>query len=196
MEQALEYFGVISGLIYLYLEIKQKKAMWVVGWISSFVYVFVFFFSKFYAGMALNIYYVVISLYGFLQWSRKDETQPEESLSILYKPLSLRVFVGTIAVLLGLFGVIYFVLNRYTDSPVAMGDAFVTAGGIVATWMLAHRILQHWIWWMVINLLSIYLYYSRGLYPTAFLYLCYFALAFVGYYNWKKKGQLLDGANL
>ena len=65
MEQLLEYFGVITGFLYLLLEIRQHKAMWVIGFLTSLVYVFVFFFSKIYADMGLNIYYVAISIYGF-----------------------------------------------------------------------------------------------------------------------------------
>lgn len=64
MEQLLEYFGVLTGLLYLFLEIRQHRAMWVVGFLTSLVYVFVFFFSKIYADMGLNIYYVAISIYG------------------------------------------------------------------------------------------------------------------------------------
>ena len=56
MEQGLEYFGVLTGLLYLGLEIVQHRAMWIVGFVTSFVYIFVFFFSKFYADMSLNIY--------------------------------------------------------------------------------------------------------------------------------------------
>ncbi|WP_080903895.1 nicotinamide riboside transporter PnuC [Parabacteroides sp. Marseille-P3160] len=196
VEQTLEYFGVASGLLYLYLEIRQKKVMWVVGLLTSLIYVFVFFFSKFYAGMALNIYYVLISLYGFLRWSRKKASPESESAGIVYTHLDLKTGVGAGAALLLLFGGIYFLLNRYTDSPVALGDAFVTAGGIVATWMLARRILEHWVWWWVIDLASAYLYYSRGLYPTSFLYFGYFILAIIGFYNWKKKGEKADGANV
>ena len=71
MEQLLEYFGVLTGLLYLFLEIRQHRAMWVVGFLTSLVYVFVFFFSKIYADMGLNIYYVAISIYGFWQWTRR-----------------------------------------------------------------------------------------------------------------------------
>ena len=64
----LEYFGVITGLLYLFLEIKQHKAMWVVGFLTSLVYVFVFLSAKIYADMGLQTYYVGISIYGFYQW--------------------------------------------------------------------------------------------------------------------------------
>lgn len=205
----MEYFGVVTGLLYLFLEIKQHRAMWVVGFLTSFVYVFVFFFSKIYADMGLNLYYVLISLYGFWQWSRQRKTTPPSSqpgkiaaetpappAPLLYRQITWRLAAGIGCVLVALYGTLYFILTRYTDSPIPAGDAFTTAVGIVATWMLARRIIEHWIFWIVVNFVSAYLYYQRGLYPTLFLYLCYAVLAAVGLYNWKKKGIKTNDSTL
>lgn len=195
MEKILEYFGVLTGLLYLFLEIRQHRAMWIVGFVTSLVYVFVFFSSKIYADMGLNIYYVGISIYGFWQWTRsriqgkrEAPSSPPPSGQILYRSLSWPLAVGIGIALAAIFYALYFILSRYTDSPIPVGDAFTTAVGIVATWMLARRIIEHWIFWIVVNFVSAYLYYVRGLYPTLFLYLCYAVLAAVGLYNWKKKG--------
>ncbi|MDR1938677.1 MAG: nicotinamide riboside transporter PnuC [Tannerellaceae bacterium] len=190
-EIVLEYFGVATGLLYLFLEIKQHRAMWVVGIVSSLVYVYVFFVSKVYATMGLNLYNVLISVYGLWQWSRRRQSQDGEALgveTVLYKRLT-RKLAGILSLSLGLvFVFIYYVLSRYTDSPVPVGDAVITTIGIVATWMLARRIIEHWFFWIVADALSIYIYYTLALYPTMFLYLCYTILAFAGYYTWKKKG--------
>lgn len=192
----LEYFGVITGLLYLFLEIRQHKAMWVVGFLTSLVYVFVFFHSKIYADMGLQVYYVAISLYGFVQWNlakkkviTADHETGKSPGQIIYRHLNLRLAVGIGTVLLATFGIVWYALSQYTDSPIPVGDAFTTAVGIVATWMLAKRIIEHWAFWIVVNLVSVYLYQQRELYPTMFLYLCYALLAIVGYYNWIKKGK-------
>ena len=187
MEQLLEYFGVLTGLLYLFLEIKQHRAMWVVGFLTSLVYVFVFFFSKIYADMGLNIYYVAISVYGFLQWSKnraceKSEMPSVPQDSIIYRRLTPRLFIGVSAAITVLFFLIYIILNDFTDSPIPMGV------GIVATWMVARRIMEHWLFWIVANGVSVYLYFGRELYPTMFLYICYTVLAAIGLYTWKKKG--------
>ena len=87
-----------------------------------------------------------------------------------------------------LFTLLYNVLHHFTDSPIPAGDAFTTAMGIVATWMLARRIIEQWIFWIIVNCVSVYIYYQRGLYPTSFLYICYTILAAIGLYTWKKKG--------
>lgn len=188
-EQLLEYFGVITGLIYLILEILQHRAMWVVGFVTSFVYIFVFFLAKFYADMSLNVYYVCISVYGFWQWRRTPPGEKEGAPEILYRHWRFRQAFVLSGITVALCAGLYFVLSRWTDSPVPAGDAFTTALSITATWMLARRILEHWWVWVVINLVSAWLYYYRGLYPTGFLFICYGVLALAGWFNWKKKGK-------
>lgn len=145
--------------------------------------------------MGLNVYYVAISVYGFYKWTcqsnssvRTDE-QPTDN-SILYRHITTRLFAGVSLAILALYALIYYILHNFTDSPIPMGDAFTTSVGIVATWMLARRIIEHWIFWVVVNFASVYLFYLRGLYPTMFLYLCYAVLAILGYYTWKKKGVM------
>ncbi|PLW99338.1 MAG: nicotinamide riboside transporter PnuC, partial [Marinilabiliales bacterium] len=86
-----------------------------------------------------------------------------------------------------LFVLIYFILFRYTDSPVPIGDSFTTALSIVATWMLARKILEQWLLWIVINAVSLGLYIYKGLYPTSILFVFYTILAIVGYYKWKSE---------
>jgi nicotinamide mononucleotide transporter len=191
----LEYFGVATGLLYLFLEIRQHRAMWVVGILSSLVYVYVFFVSKVYATMGLNIYNVLISFYGFWQWSlqrRHADGGLVPGGTILYRCLTLKLSAIIFPALTLICALIYYILEGYTDSPIPLIDAIVTGAGIVATWMLARRIVEHWIFWIVADGLSVYMYYALTLYPTMLLYLCYTALAFAGYYIWKKKGIRTD----
>lgn len=191
MQQALEYFGVITGLLYLVLEIKQHKAMWVVGFVTSLTYVFVFFFSRLYAVMGLQIYYVIMSVYGFLLWSgqKSGAEGADEAKRIVYSRVNLPVGAWLLAATVVFFGGISWVLKNFTDSPVPLGDGFVAALSLVATWMLARRIIEHWYCWIVANSCSAVICFSQGLYPTMALYICYAVLPVVGYLNWKKKGM-------
>lgn len=195
----IEYIGALASLLYLLLEIKQHRGMWIVGIVSSLAYVFVFFFSKVYATMGLNLYYVFISIYGFRQWSRqspagKGENAPVETIH--YRHLSRKLAGVLFCLLFLIFLFVYHLLKNYTDSPVPAGDAASTAIGIVATWMLAHRIIEHWFFWIVADALCVCLYYSLNLYPTMLIYFCYTVLAFVGYYTWKTKGVKRDVSTL
>lgn len=192
-ENWLEVFGAVTSLGYLYLEIKQKPQMWILGFICSLVYVFVFFRAKIYADMSLNVYYVIISVYGFILWQRerlgkigkkseKDMAADEISFSDLSWKSGLVLFFITVL----LYVLMVYVLKNYTDSPVPYRDSLVTALSITATWMLAKKIIQHWFIWIFVNFFSVYLFYTRELYPTAILFVFYGALSVVGYLNWKK----------
>lgn len=168
--------------------------MWVVGFVSSLAYVFVFFFSRLYAVMGLQVYYVIISVYGFYLWARQnDEMQVEEGKEeIFYNRIKFSMGQVLLLVTSLLFAGISWILKEFTDSPVPLGDGFVTALSIVATWMLARRIIEHWHCWVVANACSAVIYYSQALYPTMFLFICYSVLAVFGYFNWKKKGIRTD----
>jgi len=85
-----------------------------------------------------------------------------------------------------LIAVMWLVLDRFTDSPVPGWDSFITALSIIATWMLARKIYEHWYLWIVVNTASVILFYTRGLYPTVVLYIIYCGMSFVGLREWKR----------
>lgn len=168
------------------LEVKQHKAMWIVGFITSLVYVFVFLHAKIYAFMGLQVYYVVISVYGFLLWRGQGTGSREQG--IVYSCAGKLMLAAILAATAAIGFAIHYILVRFTDSPVPIGDAVITSIGIVATWMLARRIIEHWYMWIVANAVSIYVYYLQALYPTMGLYLCYTVISVVGLATWWKKG--------
>lgn len=186
----LEIFGVVTSLWYLYLEIKQKPQMWILGFICSFIYVFVFFRAKIYADMSLNIYYVIISVYGFILWQKDKasaKSKNDDSVGkITYTNLSWKLGIVLSLITISMYILIVYILKNFTDSPVPYRDSLVTTLSIVATWMLAKKIIQHWFIWIFVNFFSVYLFYTRHLYPTAILFVFYGALSIVGYLNWKK----------
>lgn len=184
LNHKVELAGTISGFIYIYLSIRASAWLWVVGFITSAAYIFVFFTSKFYADMALQVYYLVISVYGWFHWKDFEKTQhaPKPIISTSHKQHI--IFAGL--TLLGTL-IIGFLLHRYTDSPVPYQDAFTTAASIVATYMLTEKHIENWIYWVVVDVYSAYLYVNKDLHSTAVLYIIYTIMAVIGYIQWKKK---------
>lgn len=183
----LEWFGVITGLLYLYLEIKQYPIMWIVGIITSAVYIVVYLQASFYAYGLLNVYYVAISVYGLWLWVRGDNRNKTETTSSQhYRHIKgrLTVFVATITIILCVL--IYWALVSFTDSVMPSAEAIATALSIVATWMLAKRFIEHWFVWIVVNIVSVTMFAMQGLYPTALLFFCYVFLSSIGYLQWRK----------
>ena len=182
----VEILGVIFSILYLYFSIRQNILLWPMGIASALLYMVVFFQSKFYADMGLNGYYVVISIYGWFLWKRGQEEQ-ESGLPVirLGKKNAAILLLVTAAAFVG----IGIVLKEYTDSPVPFWDAFTTAVSFTATWMLARKILENWILWIIVDLVSMGLYLYRGLYPTLLLFGIYTTMAVIGYYKWLRSYQ-------
>lgn len=186
-EHALEVAGVIFSLIYLFLSIRQHILLWPMGIISAVLYMAVFFRSKFYADMGLNGYYLLVSTYGWILWRRGRAGGSGE---LMVSRVSLRRGILLLGITVLAFLLIGLFLDRYTDSPIPYWDALTTAMSFTATWMLARKILEHWIVWVVVDLISMGLYLYRELYPTMILFAIYTTMALIGYYQWKKNLHL------
>ena len=205
----IEIFGAITGIIYVFLEIRQNIWLWPVGIITSGVYIWVFFTGKLYADMSLQGYYLAISILGWYWWVRKtrgrgregesgryDETErlrdletkrlsDEGTKRLEVSRLNLKTGIALSIVFALLYSAMWIVLDRFTDSPVPAWDSFITSLSIIATWMLARKIYEHWFLWIVVNIVATGLFIFRGLYPTAILYVIYLIMSFAGLKAWK-----------
>jgi nicotinamide mononucleotide transporter len=187
----IELIGAAIGLIYLFLEYKANVWLWPAGIVMSLFYVVIFFHGKFYADAAVYLYYIGANTYGLLKWTRSrrrnltEEGTATEALPITHVPK--RQLLPLAAVTIALWGLLYWVLGTFTDSPVPLGDAFTTALSIVAMWMLAQKYLEQWLLWIVVNAVSTALYFWKGLYPTGVLFIVYVVVAVMGYFRWRKE---------
>jgi len=188
----IEVFGAITGIIYVFLEIRQNIWLWPVGIVTSAVYILVFFSSKFYADMSLQGYYLIISCIGWYWWSRGGRQEAPDSyregvrqeLKVSRLKLKTGLILGAVFALL--YFIMWLVLSKLTDSPVPEWDSFITSLSVIATWMLARKIYEHWYLWIIVNFVSAVLFVVRGLYPTVILYLVYGVMSFAGLIAWKK----------
>jgi nicotinamide mononucleotide transporter len=186
----LEIFGALTGIIYVILEIKQNMWLWPVGIVTSAVYIYVFFHGKLYADMSLQGYYLLVSLLGWYWWIRgselrdlKIDTPPSR---LVVHRLNTKSGIALTIVFILLYFIIWYILSRFTDSPVPAFDSFITSLSIVATWMLARKIFEHWYLWIIVNSSAAILFFTRGLYPTVILYIVYCIMSFAGLYEWRK----------
>ena len=191
MDQLLEILGVITGIIYLWLEYRASIYLWITGIIMPAIYLFVYYNAGLYADFGINIYYLFIALYGWVAWKTGftlfGNKEPKRELRISHTPRTawIKAAVAYIIAQLG----IYFVLTNYTDSTVPWSDSFTTALSIVGMWMLARKYIEQWWVWCVVDVVSSALYIYKGLYFTAILYAVYAIIAIFGYFKWKKLMQ-------
>lgn len=177
----IELIGAITGIIYLYYEYKADIRMWSTGIVMSTFYTIVFFQSKFYAFACINVYYILAAIYGWIKWRQAKKNK----YSITHTPK--KYIPRIIIALIFLFLFLLYILKTYTDSPVQYGDSFVTSLSIVSMWMLAHKLVEQWILLIILNLVSVFLYFGQQLYPTSFMYLIYTIVSILAYFSWLKK---------
>ena len=180
-----EVTGTVLGLIYIVFSIRQNILTWPIGLLSSVFYIVIFFSSQLYAAMGLQVYYAFISIYGWYNWKKGQKGEDSNQISFVKrtgKNLWIKILVAEIV----LFVSLYFILKNLTDSDVPVLDALTTSTSIIATWMLARKLLENWIIWIFSDFLCIFLYFQKGLWPTTILFTVYTIMAFVGYFEWRK----------
>jgi len=183
----IEILGSILSVIYLYLSIKQKVSLWIFGFLCSALYIVVFFQSKFYADMTLQFYYLGVSIYGWFSWKEKAKQTGKE---LPIKTTSLRNVLILLPITIIVLFLYYYVLKNHTDSPLPFADSFTTALSITATWMLAKKMIEHWILWIIVDSVSAGLYFYKELYPTTILFVIYTIMAVIGWIQWRKDLKL------
>jgi len=201
VDNYIEVFGAVTGIVYVFLEIRQTIWLWPLGIITSGIYVWIFFSGKLYADMSLQAYYMVVSVLGWYWWMRGSGRQAQGSelraqsselnaqsskQKLAVTRIKLKIAVILAAIFVVLYTVMYIVLSRLTDSPVPAWDSFLTSLSVIATWMLARKIYEHWYLWIVVNIVSAVLYFTRGLFPTVVLYTVYLIMSFTGLIAWKR----------
>ena len=178
----IEAFASAIGIIAIFFQVKQKILFWPLWILTALIYIYIFFISKLYALMVLQFYYVGISIYGWKQWIKGNKDDEGKIKNLSLKQMLYTVFSVTILTV-----IFYFLLKRYTDSNVPAWDGFVTAMSFVASWLLSHKFLQHWIMWIIADIVAAGVYFYKDLYPTTIFYLVLTVLATIGFIQWKKQ---------
>ena len=179
----LEWCGVFTGILCVYLAAKNVIWNWPIAIVSVTIYIFIFFEAKLYADTGLQVYFLAMNIYGWYYWNkeRKSASQPRpisliKPKEILYSILGIFLFTG---------GLGYY-LHQKTDAFSPYLDSFCTAISLVAQIFLARKVLQNWLMWVFVDFIYVGLYIYKGLYATSAMYAVYIYIASMGYLEWKK----------
>jgi nicotinamide mononucleotide transporter len=177
-----EVLAVLFGIAYVLLAAKESLWTWLFAFLSTVIYTLLFWEGALVSSSLLNFYYMIMAVYGFILW-RSGGEQGEE-LEISQWSLKKNFFV--IAIGLMTAALLGYLSDTYTDARFAYLDTFVMVFSVIATWMLANKVLENWFYWMVIDSTAIVLYWKSGYLATIILFLLYVILAFYAYYSWRK----------
>ena len=175
-----ELGAVVLALAYLLLAMKENSLCWYAAFASTSIYVFLFWDVSLLMESALQIFYLVMAVYGWWQWRNQGDDHAE--LRIHRWSLKTHALVAVAVGLLTLgFG---YVLDTSTHAELPYLDSFTTWGAVVTTYMVTRKVLENWIYWIAIDGASVYLYIDRELYLTALLFVMYVVLVVIGFFQW------------
>ena len=176
----MEVLAVLSAIIYLILAVKQNIKCWYAAIFSSGLYFFIMYSAGLYMESVLQIFYIAMAFYGWSQWRVSEDN----STKLLVRTWKVSNHVKAILSIIILSIISGYFLEKYTNAALPFIDGLTTWGAIIATYMIAKRLLENWIYWFVIDSISIFLFMSRGLFLTALLFFVYLIIIYFGYKSW------------
>jgi nicotinamide mononucleotide transporter len=180
-QSLLEVIGVITGLLCVYLAAKNIIWNWPFAIISVIIYIFIFFEAHLFADMGLQVYFLVMNIYGWYYWSKKPANEPKTPVMRIKKN---EVILSVIAVVV--FTFILGSVLKYTTASFPYLDSFCTACSLVAQILLARKVLENWLIWIFVDVIYVGVYIFKDLHLTAVMYAIYVGIALLGYIDWKK----------
>lgn len=193
MEQWFEIFTLLTGILYIILEIRQRNFMWVVGVLTSLAAMWVFFHQALYASFALNCYYLAVSFIGLYQWRRDSSSGKSSDGGVQVHLRTLTVRVAAVSLAAG--AVLTFALGKLASllgDPMSFLDVAVAVLSAIATWWLARSYKEQWLLWIIADGLSTALCLNQKMWWMSALYLAYTVSAFYGFWYWKKHGYSIS----
>ena len=189
IEHGLDIFTTVLGLLYIWLEYRAHIALWIVGIIMPALDIYLYYSHGLYGDAGMAGYYTVAAIYGYAMWKfgkKKSQGKSQEMPITHVRPV---LYLNMLATFLVLWAVTYYVLEHWTNSTVPILDAFTNALSFVGLWALAHKYVEQWICWIVVDAICTYLYIVKGIPFKAFLYGLYVVIAILGYRKWNSMAK-------
>lgn len=183
---ALEIVATATGLLSVWLTARENIWAWPIGLVNVACFFYMFYEVKLYADMTLQVFFFVLSIYGWIIWLTKrggSKVRPTRRISPLLAGILLAaLFAGT-----GIWG---YVLATYTDASIPYPDAFIAMLSLIAQLLLSYKVLETWYCWIVVDVLSVGMYLYKDLNMLAFLYVIFLCIAISGLIAWKKQPEV------
>ncbi|ROS86854.1 nicotinamide riboside transporter PnuC [uncultured Duncaniella sp.] len=186
----LEILGFTIGLLYLWWEYHADAKVWIASVVMPAISMWIYYSKGLYADFGINIYYLLIAVYGFVSWTRGSSKSKDGSLRITH--IGWLTGVAAVCATLLLWWFIWWILVTFTDSTVPVADAFTTSLSIVGLWMLARKYVEQWLAWFVVDIVCCALYYYKGINFYCILYGIYTIVALLGFRKWLRMMKSQD----
>lgn len=177
----LEVVAVIFGVLYTVLMAKNKISCWIFGIIGSLLSIYLFIvYAKLYAEALLSVFYVFAGIYGWIMWKKQEVIE-----EVYQRKIMTHIKLISVGIVFS-FLLFYVLIQFFKDAQKPLIDSFTTIFSFIATYLMAKKWIENWFYWIAIDGVSVYLYYSRGLEIYALLMFAYTIIVIYGYFEWKK----------
>lgn len=192
MMSGWEVIAVALAIAYLLLAMKESLWCWYAAFISTAIFTLLFWDASLLMESALQIYYLAMAVYGWYQWRDNSAAPQTHTTTELTTPLRIHNWSGkrhvtAICVVLVASAISGYFLQKHTQAAWPYVDSFTTWGSVLTTYMVTRKVLENWLYWLVIDGISIVLYLDRGLHLTAVLFMVYLVICVFGYFNWRQQ---------
>lgn len=184
----LEWFGVITGALCVYLATKQSILNWPIAILSVITYIYIFYNAKLYGDTLLQFYFLGTCIYGWYYWTYGKSKSLISERPVTKIPKKEWIIIVLLTIVLSFIG--GYLLDKNTDSDVPYIDGFCTVTSFIAQYYLTRKKLENWLIWIFVDIIYIPLYIHKNLYATAMLYFVYVFIALSGYLEWSKTIKL------
>jgi nicotinamide mononucleotide transporter len=184
----VEALAASTGILYLVLVIRQNRWCWIAAFVSTALYLYVFYAAALYLQALLQIFYLAMAIYGWLQWGGTGAA----TRAISRWPW--RRHLIALAVIVPPAVAVAWLLARAVNSPAPYLDSLTTWASVFTTWLVARKILENWLWWLVIDSVIAVMCWQQQLYASALLYAAYLLLVLLGWRSWHRDWQSQAGA--
>ncbi|MFN0033992.1 MAG: nicotinamide riboside transporter PnuC [Saprospiraceae bacterium] len=179
----IEFIAVAFGIVSVVFSRIENIWVYPTGIVNTTIFIYLSIVGGLYAEAGVNFYYTVMSIVGWVLWSQKSEDGQVLHITKSGGPEWRNALVFFFLC----WGLLFFVLKKFTDSTVPLADGFASAAAYTAMWLMARKKLENWLWWIVTNIASIPLYFVKGYVFTSFQYLVFLVLAVLGYLEWRRR---------
>ncbi|MDB5230485.1 MAG: nicotinamide mononucleotide transporter [Chitinophagaceae bacterium] len=184
----LEYIGVFAGIICVWFSKKENILVYPIGLINTVAYIYISAKGHLLGEASVNIYYTIMSIYGWILWTRKD--RQHHPVVVITKATGKEWLIQIcffLAFYLAIFFSLTYLKKVFAPEAIPWADAFASASAYTGMWLMARKKLESWYWWIATNMASIPLYFVKGYVFTSVQYLVLFGLAIAGLIAWSKK---------
>jgi nicotinamide mononucleotide transporter len=187
---AFEYIAVVSGILSVWYSRKENILVYPVGLVNTVIYIYLSFQYHLIGEAAVNLYYTIMSIYGWLLWSKRNQRQ-EPLVRVTYSSAKewqhQLLFFG--AFYLGIYVALYYLKQSFYEGAIPWADAFASATAFTGMWLMARKKVESWYWWIATNIAAIPLYFVKGLVFTSIYYFVLFIMAITGLIEWRRRAN-------